>query len=417
MEKVTDNILKEYANVIKFDGKISRDSDNIPLRFTKDELLTYKDIKYIKDIKIFRYNFATTYKKNFLKDFEKGDDGLTIEFNINGDVIPLGFPLRPVFIFGYNISLLNLAVNDIKLENGRMFETDNECVIVKNKLYPNIGKWNEESGGGIESKDWNDLDLDDKIIIKDDDGFYNYFIVVGIIEQNFYDDITTNRCMIYTTLESAEYFDAIASEEDMNFEINNYEKIKMGYEGLIYLDDPDNYYVLRAEMFNRGIWIEPLFPNFHALTNLTNSMQAWSIIFMIFATFIIICITIISTIILLNNRKYEIAILRSVGMKKSRLIINYLIENLTFIWGVTFISLITEQFITGIFTKDVSAVMQNLVSPKMFEQLTQGVNFETLLLNIGLVFGGTTAVVMLSLILACINIIRFEPLKIFNKQY
>jgi hypothetical protein len=37
--------------------------------------------------------------------------------------------------------------------------------------------------------------------------------------------------------------------------------------------------------------------------------------------------------------------------------------------------------------------------------------------NVGLVFGGTTAVVMLSLVLACVGIVRFQPLKIFSKQY
>jgi len=150
---------------------------------------------------------------------------------------------------------------------------------------------------------------------------------------------------------------------------------------------------------------------------LIQNMKSWSIIFMILTSFIITSITIICTIILLNNRKYEIAVLRSVGMKKSRLILNYFIENLMFIWIITVVAFIAAQCITPLFTANVFAGIRGLVSPESFENLTKGVNIRILQQNAGIVFGGTTAVVMLSLILACINIIRFEPLKIFNKQY
>jgi ABC-type antimicrobial peptide transport system permease subunit len=121
--------------------------------------------------------------------------------------------------------------------------------------------------------------------------------------------------------------------------------------------------------------------------------------------------------ILMNSRKYEIAVLRSVGMKKSRIIVNYLIENLAFIWGLTLIALIAAQFISRIFTGMIFRDIQDLVSPEIFKQLTRSANLELILQNTGLVFGGTAVVVILSLILACINIIRFEPLKIFNKRY
>ena len=119
-------------------------------------------------------------------------------------------------------------------------------------------------------------------------------------------------------------------------------------------------------------------------------------------------VTIISTIVLLNSRKYEIAILRSAGMKKRRLILNYLLENIFFVWGITIISFIVSAFISNIFINDI-------LSDSPLSANNINVNF--LLQNAGLVFGGTTAVVMLSLVLACVNIVRFEPLKIFNKQY
>jgi uncharacterized membrane protein required for colicin V production len=104
-------------------------------------------------------------------------------------------------------------------------------------------------------------------------------------------------------------------------------------------------------------------------------------------------------------------------MKKSRLILNYLIEKLAFIWGIAAVSLIAAQFIAMPFTGRVFESIRDLVAPDMFAALTSGADFRLIAQNIGFVFGGATAVVMLSLILACVNIIRFEPLKIFNKQY
>lgn len=430
MGKVTDNILKEYASVVRFNGRLSSNPDNMSKRITKYEFWQFNGMEHIDDMKFFKYNFIVFSKlteENMTNSIKEDMPELKRELLINGEIIPLGFPLKPVFVFGYNTSLLHLATDEFTLEKGRMFEKDYECVISKNRLTSNFGRLDEDSGEFIESKDWNDLDIDDKIILRNDNNIYKEFTVVGIKEQNPTDDINTNRWMIYTTFESAEYFDDINSENNVGYSIttpnmdnNNFDRsevILLGYDVLIYLDSPDNFYVLREEMINRGVWIEPLFPNFQALLNLTSNMKSWSIIFMILTGLIIVSVTIISTTIFFNTRRYEIAVLRSVGMKKSQLIINYLIENLTFIWGITIISIIAAQFISRIFTDSVFVGMQDIISAENVEKLTQGINVGTLMQNIGLVFGGTTTVVMFSLILACINIIKFEPLKIFNKQY
>ena len=191
----------------------------------------------------------------------------------------------------------------------------------------------------------------------------------------------------------------------------------MDYEVVAFINSYENFPEYLNEMESMGIQLLPFFPDFRALTTLTNNMYYLALIFMVLAGFIIVCITIISTIILLNSRKYEIAVLRSTGTKKSRLIMGYLIENLAFIWGISMVSLITAQFLTPIFTANVFAGISELVSPDFFERLTQGKSVMMFMPNAGIVFGGTTAVVMLSLVMACINIVRFEPLKIFNKQY
>ncbi|MCL2313214.1 MAG: ABC transporter permease [Firmicutes bacterium] len=413
MGQVTDNILREYAGVVKFNGRVSHDFDDVKPRFTKDDFLQYINMEHIYDIRLFRYNFIAISDTNILRE---NVSELKRELYIDGEIIPIGFPLMPVFVFGYNMSLLHLETDGFELEKGRMFEKTDEVVIAKNKVK---GDFESQFGG----KSWQDLDLGDKIIIKNDDGIYKEFTVVGIKKQNPNDDINTNRCIIYTTFESAEYFENIVGEKVIGYAIDtdsrggNGEIIYPGYDALIYLDSPDNYWDLRSKMINMGVWIEPLFPNFRALINLTQNMQSWSMLFMILTGLIIIFVTIISTVILLNSRKYEIAVLRSAGMKKIRLIANYLIENLAFIWGISIISLITTQFIAPIFTSSIFTGMQDLISVEMYANLTQSANLELIFQTIGIIFGGTTAVVMLSLILVCINILKFEPLKIFNKQY
>ena len=428
MGNVTDTIIKEYAGIAKYDGR--NYFDNLP-RFTKDEFMQLNDMDHIEDVRFFRYNFHIVYQKILeeipsIQDIKNYPQALKTEISFDGNAGLSGFEIEPILILGYNLSLMHLATDNFDLEKGRMFENGGEAVIAKNRLDPNIGRWDEDSEAYIESEVWKDLDLNDKIIFKNAEGIYKEFTVVGILAQNPSDDRNTKRNVIYTTFESAEYFDVIADEKreskpvtsrtDLVYDENR-EFANMGYEALFYLNSPDNFLVLREKMSEKGISIEPFFPNFNAISSLTQNMQAWSVTFMILTGFIIICVTIISTIILLNGRKYEMAVLRSAGMKKSKLIINYLIENLAFIWGISVISLIAAQFVSKIFTADIFAGIEDLVGPEILKQLTQGVNIELVLQNIGLVFAGTTAVVMLSLILACINIIRFQPLKIFNKQY
>ena len=383
MSEITDNILREYAGVSRLHGTIS-DMYNLPDRLAKSDYLTLKDIDQIDDIRFLKYNFHTDFIKENVSELKVSGD--------NDDV----------FIIGYNMSLLHLAENDFNLESGRMFENDGECVI-----------------------SWNESDIGDKIIVANDDGIYKEFTVTGIQSQN------DTEKMIYTTLESAEYFDSIALVKEAGIKtysinplIENEKSnlIPMGYEVLVYLDSPETLLNLQSELANIEIYgfsfyFEPLFPNFRPLINLTRGMETNAAGFMIITAFIIICVTIISTVILLNSRKYEIAVLRSAGMKKSRLILSYLIENLIFIWSVTIVSLIITQFISPLITSNVFIGMREFISVDMFENLTKAANPELLLNNIIFVFGGTTAIVMFSLILACVNIIRFEPLKIFGKQY
>lgn len=317
METITDNILREYAGVSKIELSF-KDIYEERSRITKEEYLELKKIKHISDIRFLKYNFCTDYiiKENKFK----------LEVTAGETVVN-----APIFVIGYNISLLHLVPEEFDLESGRMFKSDGECVISKNIFATDDA-----------SNVWNKTQLGDIITIKNDGGVHRQFTVVGIIKQNNEDEPKTNRRIIYTTLDSAEYFDAITPsypsdysitdlgiEEDVriypddeNFDkfVNNH-SVSMGYEALVYLDTPETFLNLssrlsKIEINNYNLTLTPFFKNFRPLVNLTNVLRQSSAGYSAITAFIIICVTIITTVILLSSRKYEIAVLRSVGMKK-----------------------------------------------------------------------------------------------------
>ena len=428
MTQISDKINKEYASVAKFlhipGGSVNNSNTSSPYitgsstRATKDDIFKYKSIEHIDDIKLYKYDFSTLYLKRGVPPLKK-------ELYIGGDII-FWDDLHDVsfYILGYNTSLMYLMGNDeFKLEKGRMFEKDDEAVIEKNRNNSNY-------------PEWNDLDLNDKIVIKNDDGIYKEFTIVGITEQDPNVDMDGFACLIYTTLESAEYFDSIAGESAGNWSwgitmddnwntrlaelgIDKFRKyqVVMGYNALIFLDSYDSMRNVQIKAQEKGATVDPFFEDYKSLTELSENMKKNVTTFIILTGVLIVGITIISTIISLNSRKYEIAVLRSVGMKKSRIILNFLIENMVFIWGISAISLIAAQYIAKIIKIKIFENTQDFISEQVYNTLANGVDFDLLLRNVGFVFGGMFVVIILSLIIACINITKFQPLKIFNKQH
>ncbi len=422
MNKITDNILREYAGVsvmASFSSEMFAFAD----RMTKNEYLKVKNIKEISDIRFLRYNFNTDFIEEDTPELITTSGGRLVE----------GW----VFVLGYNMSLLHLVPDDFDLDSGRMFENGSECVISKNI------KAADEA-----SESWNKTELGDTVIIKNANGIFKEFTVVGIQKQIEEDFPETNRKVVYTTLEGAEYFEKIALVKNANsfsYKFNNIlpneinktlqsndelhysgfsikNGARMGYIPLLYLDKPEMFLNIENQLFDlesNGISISlfPLFADYRPLIRLTLNLDRSSKSFTVIITFLIICVAVIATTIIINSRKYEIAVMRSIGMTKRRILFNYLIENLAFIWSITFAVLIIAQFIGPFYTKNVFESMSSMVSPDVYKNLTKGTNIELLLQNILIVFGGMTVTVIFSLVLTSVNILRFEPLKIFNRQY
>ncbi len=415
MSEATDAIVREYAGVSVLNVDLADiDLYNPPDRLTRKDFESLADIEHISDIKMFRYNFRT----DFLKE-----DASPLNVTVNSSV---GIE-APVFVLGYNTSLLHLTSEEFSLASGRMFEGGQECIISKNS------KAEDET-----SAKWNVIAVGDTILISGS-GVSREYTVVGILEENGDDTANTNRRSIYTSLEGAEYFECIARVEGAavfgyslepatikdianDFDAAKDSSIGMGYEVLVYLDDPeeflnvqDDFYQIELEGY--FLTLQPMFSDFRSMLSMTRVMSSGTGGFMVITAILLIFVTVITTIMLLGTRKYEIAVLRSIGMKKSRLTVSYLIENLAFIWGITAVSFIIAQMISPIFTVHIFDGIQSMVSAEVYERIMGSFGLRDIMMHFGTVFGGATVIVLLSSLLSCINILRFEPLKIFNKRF
>lgn len=142
-----------------------------------------------------------------------------------------------------------------------------------------------------------------------------------------------------------------------------------------------------------------------------------NIIFTVVILLFMLIITAISTYMLLDGRKYEIAVLRSVGMTKIRLILGYVVENLAFIWISCAISIIITQMMARALLGWFYESLRVSASFGQYAWLTQTLTAGTVIQASVYVFSGTTFIILVSLILACISIVRFQPLKVFSQQY
>ena len=410
-EKSIEELGKEYCGTLILKSSIENKET-----LTKESFTQHKNSMYVEHIRL-KYVFSTGQLFSGPQPF------LTERYVILNTKLGIkkinNLYDNAVYVIGYDFDDLKSDQQaKFAISKGRIYENDDECIIGVNSK--------------IINEEWNQLDIGDIITITADENLNKEYTVVGILQENetIKKDVKTR--VLFTTFESALGFESTVSNSNIVTmgEINDPLQTKLdanirppdnvyieGFEVLVHLKSYKYYRNFQSEMYLKGYTAMPLYYEVNNMINLFDNLVRFNILFIISVLLLIILITIITILIMLNIRKYEMAVLRSIGMKKSRLILNYLIEYLVFIWGITLIAFISAQFITPIFSKNVFFDTKNFLSAEIFEQLTKGVNILALFQNMGLVFSGMTAVVMLSLILACINIVRFEPLKIFKNQY
>jgi len=438
--QTTDALKTKYAGTIK----VSKDLNVNINDFNKSDFSILNDCEYVESVNFSSYiisSFAMGHTKYDITEQHKAFYSeeeyemlknqapvVKTELMIKGESYTLtNLNINPVYIMGYEY---NILPDDKKarfvLDGGRMYENDSECVIVVNHMIPD--------------ETWNLLNVGDTIKINVHTGIEKEFTVTGILKSDENITADTKTRVLFTTFDGAETFESalqstesknqIATKGPVNNPIEPNMKLSDSddnktkaeiierYEVLVTLksyEDYNNFQTYLREL--DGYYSSPLYENFTSLLSLLNQSYAWSILFIVILAIVLIFMTIFTTLFNLNSRKYEIAVLRSIGMKKSKLISSYLIENLIFVWGITAVAVILAQVIQPIFIDKVFAGVHNMLSSEMLQALTDTFGSSMMLKNVSTVFVGMTITVILSLVVICINIVRFQPLKIFNKQY
>ncbi len=441
----TDALKNKYAGVVR----VSKGMHSSVTDFNRADYEWFQELDYVKQVHFNSYIMSTRsmghYKYDITEDHRKlmspeeyeakikEPPVATVEITVKGEAHTLR-ELQPnyVYIMGYNYDTLTDDKKErFVIESGRMYENDDECVIAKNPLLP--------------EEEWNLLGVGDTIRISKHTGVSKEYTVVGILQAA--DNLTeeTKTRVLFTTFDSAEAFGNatipgkdVPSEEGNAFStqgpVNNPIEPNMGmplhdediqnltierYEVAVDLESHAYYntFVQYVSALGDGYFASSFYENYSSLLGVLNQSYAWSVLFIVIIAVILVFMTVFTTIFHLSSRKYEIAVLRSVGMKKSRLILSFLLENLVFVWGITVLALLISQITQPVFLDKAFAGLHTMLTADVLQELTETTGLSLFLRNTGIVFGGMTFTVILSLVLVCINIVRFQPLKIFNKQY
>ena len=414
--------------------------------FEKEYFLSFLDNQYVTELSFVNYRFSTAliHGTVYTSPNYRLPPEILVQYPDATPVLPaqlayLSVELRtksgtksltdffynPVYVIGLDLEELNPSdKKQFVLSKGRMYENDNECIIAVSSKIPD--------------EEWNLLDVGDTIAMSTAENTYKEFIVVGVLRDNTDLSEGDQTRVLFTTFDSALFFKGSITSSvgfllnpgvmpptrsgQVNTPINflpynpygqreeYYEKFE-GYTVLIRIKSYEYNNAFLSEK-DPDYGVSSISPDdaTHVMRMVLQDSQSQRMMYIWIIAGFIVAVIATMTIMILSNRKYEIAVLRSVGMKKSRLILSYLTENLTFIWGLAVVALILAQTAYYLF-------LNQGLTDGVYARFMPDSPWPLILQNVGITFGGVTAVAVLSLIFAAIYIVRFEPLKIFNKRH
>ena len=325
-----------------------------------------------------------------------------------------------IYIIGYNEKSMNIFsgfMDDDILFSGRMYENDNECVILKS-LY-DINNYNGNPiniGDEIEFYTF-DTDTNEPVLI-------NYKIVGILHDDKVLDDMFLRIekrtayhgiTFIYTSMESAARFDSTLvypavfnSEEGTFYEF-------YGHEFHITLKSPDltEQFLEKVYDFERDDENNPkytaikLYYYSDEIIEPLERTKNYNNILILTTGTVFFAVMVIMTFAIMNERKYDIGVLRSIGMSKPKLILNFISEIFIFMLAVCAIGLTAGYFISENITFfDISAAEYGV-----YADFTN-----TFASSMVFVFGFTVIISIFSSILALIYIVKYNPMKILRNR-
>ncbi len=329
----------DRANMMKeFDPSQANDRENAREKFDNIASYTISDVESFansKYIESYYYTYGIGLNGN---NIEKAE----IESNNN---MPNGF--------GHGKGN-NISSTDFTLTGYSSLDAMSEFIsgtYTMNEIADNA--WDIAFDGNYvfinqELADYNDLNINDKIKLEDEDGNTYEFEIIGIFKEN--DEESTDVMSMFSNSANTLVTNASAvisittSNEDLNATINP----------TFIIDSYDNVEKLQDEFYEKG-----LDENFVLQTNEEIALSAVSSIENInsFATTFLALTLIIGGIVLfvinminIRERKYEIGVLRTIGISKFKLTMQFVSELVI----VSVVALILGACIGAVSSKGVS---------------------------------------------------------------
>ncbi len=408
------------------------ESSELPEEITIEDIETYGNSQYVDS---YYYTMESMLNSDTVLPYTEDDSTAEEQTNMNvGQMRGMPTDMGDFRITAYNDSSFNdeFLSGDKKIIEGEMVHEDSlDNSIVISEQVALI----------------NDINLDDEVVFLNLDGEETTFIVTGIYEDNTVSDSSNimninalnSSNVVYTTINTIQYlisdstesFKGMSSGLVSKFYLNSISDIDSFYEEAIELGLDDSYVINSNED--------------EITAKLTPIEQISKFGGMFVIVVIVVGIIILSVINLLNirERKYEIGVLRSIGMSKWKVALNLLTETfivalVSLIIGIS-LSFVLSQPVTDYMLKEqiettlneAENASMNFGNDRMGQELMN--KFSTSMGNgdvdyisdltvsidisvIMMVITYTIVLVLFSSLLAILNINKYEPNKILQSR-
>lgn len=349
----------------------------------KDEILKLSKLKDISNISIKRYIYQIDIQNLY----------------INNILYTHNYPIYNAFLSGYNknnIDEYKIFIDNLNVVNGRIFQANDECVISK--------KFIDEVGDDLF------ISIGDKLKIKSPlENKEKEFIITGFVDDEniIGSSINNNKLFIYTTLEDAEYF----KNDNVIIYTNGKYTFYEGYDVLYYITSYkealsfiNNVFKFNKENSDYSYLASYAKEGYNDLIKPLEKAQTAYMLYLRIIIIIGVIIIIIMTIINLMERRYDIGVLRCIGMSKARIISLFTLETLLFVLAVILTGLLIGSLLSGFFTDGLSADDYRADSFAILIETSAKV----LLAGLALSF--------FSSLMSAVFILRYQPMKILRNR-
>ncbi len=409
----TQNVIKNYKEqfgseiYLQYDEtKIAEDQKNggwVDIPIISDEIkIALSDSEYLKETMI-RVMYQAYAKDLKGLDQDKNDSDNSLQTGPSGN----GAYHDPnLTVYGYNTPelLKDFKEGKRKITSGRMFENENECVISEDfaKL--------------------NSLKVGDKIKISDCAKDAT-FAPLELAVTGIYFDTIENK-FGYVSVATNPRNDILTTYETMNNYQSNVAKTKLyTVDATYFLKNPD-----MLEAFNEEAHEKGLHKNYKMSTDemcynkivkpaesLANVSNIFLVAVLIIGSFVLILLSVLS----IRERKYEIGVLRAMGMKKAKVVRGILYESLITIGLCLIVGLsigaVTAQPVSDRITQSQQQQMQNNnwgMSQVKQEEIKVSLTPQAVL-NVS---GIAVLLAIISSSAGVLYILRYEPMKILSER-